>query len=131
MTDADDPTRASGIRGNLPATASAAAAATVSTATAGLTFLGLVDPQGATLHLVAIEGLHGLLRSFIVHLDESETARTTGLALVDQGDGVERAVLTEEFLDFSIGGTEGQIAHIELLHSAFLISGPVAPTLPV
>ena len=67
------------------ATAAAAAAAEAATAaTAGLTLLGFVHAQRATVESLAVPGLDGSLRvSVAAHGDKCEAARAPGFAIRD------------------------------------------------
>jgi hypothetical protein len=62
--------------------------------------------------------LHGLGR---FHLDESESARPSGLAVHDQGHGLDLAVFGEQLADLLLGCTEGKVSYVDFL-SHFLAS---------
>src|SRR5262245_2675729 len=91
-----------------PATAAAAvAAAPAAPAAAGtaaralLARLGLIDRQGTALELGAVHRRDGGLGA-VAHLDEAETARPAGLAVLDHLGTRDRAVLAER-LDQVVG----------------------------
>ena len=47
----------------------------------------------------------------------AEATGTTGLAVVDQCNRVNRAMLAEQFGDFVFGRAEGQVAHVQFLQN--------------
>src|SRR5262249_13237981 len=51
------------------------------------------------------------------HLDEAETAELSRVAILDQGNRFDRAVLGEQRADLFFVGGKGQIAHIDLAHT--------------
>ena len=81
--------------------------------------LGFVHAQGASVHFLAIKVLDHGGKGLVIDFDETEAAGTTRLAVVDQRYGMNRAVLAEQFLDIVLGRAEGQVAHVNLLHSIF------------
>src|SRR5262249_14219017 len=91
----------------------ASAAAAVAPAAAVASFVHL---QRATVQLVSVELLNRLLRLGVRgHLDETETARLTGIAVGDDRHGLASAGRGEQRLEVLIGGGEGKIADVQLL----------------
>ena len=80
----------------------------------------LVDAQVAPAELAPIELADGLLGVLIVHLDEAEAARATGLPVGHDGGRVHRADRREQVPQIVFGGTPGEISHVDLLHQATL-----------
>jgi hypothetical protein len=76
----------------------------------------LLPLQKASAHVLAIEILDGAHCVETWHLHEAEATRSTGVAILDQGDRLDRAVLREQCADGVLVGGEGQIAHIDLAH---------------
>ena len=70
--------------------------ATLATAAVARLVLRLVDLQGAAAHVLAIETLNRARRIRARHLDEAEAARLARVAIRDQGDGIDRAVLCKQ-----------------------------------
>ena len=70
------------------ATATTAIATTTaaSTSTATGLVLRLIDLEGATTHIVAVEGLDCAFCVGLWHFNEGKAARATRLAIHDQGD---------------------------------------------
>src|SRR5690606_22734934 len=50
------------------------------------------------------------------HLHEPEAARTPGVPIVDEGHGLDSAVLREQFANSRFVCGEGQVAHVNLTH---------------
>ena len=72
--------------------------------------LGLVDLQAATFEILTVKGLDGRIGlGVVIHLHKSETARLAGLAVGDEFDGGDGAVLGEKITDVVFRGPEGQI----------------------
>jgi len=92
------------------ASVAACAAAAVS-ARRALALLCLIDLQRAALEVDAVERLHGATGIGIGHLDEAEAAQATGLAIGDQGNLIDGAVLREKSTDAIIGSREGKISN--------------------
>src|SRR3990170_4974015 len=99
------------------ATRAAGTTATAAAATTTLTFLRFIHAQGTTAHVFPVEGLNGALSVSTRHFHEAEAARTTGFAVVDQGDGFHGAVLFEHLPNLILVGRERQVTHIDLCHS--------------
>ena len=57
--------------------------------------LRFVDLERAATEIAAVQRLHGLLRIRVRHFYEAETARLAGIAIVDQCDFLDSAVLGE------------------------------------
>jgi hypothetical protein len=102
------------------ATAAARTAATAAAATAAATlaFLRFIDTQGATTHILAVQGLDGALRIAARHFHEAKAARTAGFAIVDQRNGLHCAVLLEERPYVAFGSVERQIPNIDFRHKS-------------
>src|SRR5580700_2623236 len=94
------------------ATAAATTAATAATVAAtALTRLGLVDLQAATLEVGAVQRRHGAGGIGIGHFHEAEAAGTTGLAIGDQRDLLDRTMLLEQGADRLFSCGEGKISN--------------------
>ena len=99
----------------LPATSAAAAAAaaaaasttTATTAIAALALLGLIDAQGASAHIAAIQFTNSLGGIVVVHLDETEAAGATGLSVRNDRSGVDFTYGRKELLEFRIATGPG------------------------
>jgi hypothetical protein len=92
-------------------------AARAATAAAGArAILSLVDLERAAFEVGAIQSLHGTGCIGIGHLDETETARPTGVAIGDQGHFVDGAMRREQRAHRFFGCTERQIANVEFCH---------------
>ncbi len=110
---------------NLPTVAAAAAAATaaaVATATAAATtrlVLGFVDAKCTPVHFLTVQVLDHGGKVVVIDFDETEATGTARLAVHDQRNGVNRAMLSEQLFDVIFGRAEGQVAHINLLQVLF------------
>src|SRR5579863_360930 len=80
-------------------------------------FLCFVDTQRPAVHLKTVQALDRRLGFRLGHLDETEAARFTGLAVVDEFHRIHLAVAFKQSLDVLLGGIEGQIAHVNRRHS--------------
>src|SRR5580698_9967252 len=91
----------------------ATAATTTATAatTAALTRLGLVDLKAATLKVGAVQRRHGAGGIGIGHFHEAEATGTTGLAIGDQRDLLDRTMLLEQGADRLFSCGEGKISN--------------------
>jgi hypothetical protein len=100
------------------ATATTAAAAVTTTATAAgaiFTRTGLVDVDGATAEVLAVQGLdRGVGLAGVGHLDEGESTGTTGLAIGDDGDIRNFTVGLEGVADFVFSSAKGEVSNEEL-----------------
>ena len=92
------------------ASVAARAAAAVS-ARRALALLCLIDLERAALEVGAIERLHGATGIGIGHFDEAEAAQAAGLAIGDQGNLIDGAMLREQSTDAIIGRREGKISN--------------------
>jgi len=97
------------------AAATAAGAATASAAAAAaFTRAGLVDNQGASADIAAIDGGDCLLRFvFGRHFDEPKAASFAGVAVGDDLRGSDVAGFGEQLMELLVGGLIAQIADIE------------------
>src|SRR5580704_7834150 len=68
-----------------------------------LALLSFADLEGATLEVGAVERLHGAGCVGIRHLDEAETTRTTRVAIVDQRNLFDGAMLGKQGIHGLIG----------------------------
>jgi len=98
--------------------AAAVAAATAATASAAaaaaFTRAGLVDNQGASADIAAIDGGDCLLRFvFGRHFDEPKAASFAGVAVGDDLRGSDVAGFGEQLMELLVGGLIAQIADIE------------------
>jgi hypothetical protein len=105
-------------------TASAAteASATATAARGAIGFrTGFVHIQCPSVQGVTVEGGNSLIRlAFIFHLDERETAGTSGLTICHDSGTVNLAVAFEEAADALFGGVKIQVAYEYVLHSSLL-----------
>src|SRR5690349_1222627 len=92
---------------------SASVVAAATTTTAARLVLRFIHLQRTTAEVAAVQRLHRLLRVGVRHFDESESTRLTGVAIVDQGNLLDAAVLGKQCTDGVFGGGEGQISNIE------------------
>jgi hypothetical protein len=79
-------------------------------------FLGFVDTQWATIHLKAVQGLNGGLCFTLRHIDETEAARLSSFAVIDELDRIDLAVTLEEASDVLLCGVEGEIPYVDRRH---------------
>jgi hypothetical protein len=103
-------------------TASAATEASATAARGAIGFrTGFVHIQCPSVQGVTVEGGNGLIRlAFIFHLDERETAGTSGLTICHDSGTVNLAVAFEEAADALFGGVKIQVAYEYVLHSSLL-----------
>lgn len=90
----------------------AAAVTTAATATATLV-LSFVDLQRAPVEILAIQRLHGARGIGVRHLNKSESPRATGVAIVDQGYLLYRAVRRKQRANAVFRGREREISNIQ------------------
>jgi hypothetical protein len=102
------PPTAARVAGQASVTACAAAAVSACRA---LALLCLIDLERAALEVGAIERLHGATGIRIRHFDETEAAQAPGLAVGDQGNLIDGAVLCEKSTDAIVGCREGKISN--------------------
>jgi hypothetical protein len=82
-----------------------------------------VDSQGASLKILAREGLDGRFRAFRRgHCDKTEAARTAAHAIGNKVNLGNRAMLLEKILQIILGGVEGKISHVQFrIHFSLLV----------
>jgi hypothetical protein len=83
-------------------------------ATSVLACFCLIDLEGASAHVGAVEGIDGLVAVFITDLDEAEATGAAGFSIEDDTSALNGAELTEEIGEFLISGREGKIAHVDI-----------------
>ena len=93
-----------------------AAAAHASTAARAGSILSLIDLQWAPAHVDAIQILNGSGSIRLAHLDEAETARTSGVAIDWQRYGVDSAMRSKQSADFRIRRAKGKVSNINFSH---------------
>src|SRR5688572_3877193 len=91
--------------------------AAAATATAAGLVLRFIDLERASAHVLAVEILDGARCILARHFHEAEAARLSRVAILDQGDRLDRAVLREQRADGIFVGGKGQVAHIDLAHT--------------
>src|SRR3990172_12767285 len=106
---------------------------TTRTATTGAAraILRFIDAQLTASHGEAIQGLDGLGGLGLWHLDTAKAARTTGLTIGRQCDGLDRAVLGEQVANLCFSRRERQVSNIDLHDSSShfsLTRGRVPPS---
>ena len=77
------------------------------TAIAALALLGLIDAQGASAHIAAIQFTNSLGGIVVVHLDKTEAAGATGLSVRNDRSGVDFTYGRKELLEFRIATGPG------------------------
>src|SRR5262249_47469572 len=98
----------------LPAAVTAPAAGAPAPAALGLGS-GLVDDQGATAGVLAVEGRDGGLGLLVAaHLNEAEPLGMPRVAVGDDLRRLHRAVRPEQLLQVGVGDAETQVAHEQL-----------------
>src|SRR4029079_3198463 len=105
------------------------AAAAATTAAAILARTRLVDLDRAAADFLAVEGADGVVGA-VLHLDKAEAARLAGLAVGDQPDAADRAVLPEQVADLLLRRAEGQVSHVPLLHGSVPFRSPRVKSTP-
>src|SRR5260370_19379435 len=109
---------ASRIRAALPKAALCARGATVAEPTSvaarsasvcgrAVAFLRLADLEGPASEVRSVQRLGGARRIFMRHLHETEAARATSVAIVDQGELFYGSVRLEQCADGILCGCEG------------------------
>jgi hypothetical protein len=93
-----------------------AAVATAAAAAAARAILSLIDLERTALEVCAVQSLHGAGRIGVRHLDETETAGPTGVAIGDQRYFLDGAMRREEGANRFFSCSERQIADVELGH---------------
>jgi hypothetical protein len=75
--------------------------------------LGCIDGQIATVVVVTMERIDGLLALFgVAHGDETKAARAIGFTIHDEVGFGDSAVLSEELVQVLFSGLEGKISHV-------------------
>ena len=74
--------------------------------------LSLVDLEGTTAEVHAVERLHRTRRIGTGHFDEPEAARLARIAIGDEGNLLDRAVRREQIANCIFGSREGKIADV-------------------
>jgi hypothetical protein len=110
---------ASATRTSTTTTAAESASTSASTAESAVGFgTGFIDIQRASVQGVTVEGGNGLVRlAFIFHLDECETAGTSGFTIRHDSGTVDLAISFEEAANGLFGSIEIQVAYEYVLHS--------------
>ena len=93
----------------------ARSAAAATAAATGL-LLRFVDFQRAPVKVLAIQRLHGARGVGVRHFNKPESTRTTGLAIIDQGYFLHRAVGSEDRANAVFSCREGEITNIQFSH---------------
>jgi hypothetical protein len=93
-----------------------AAAATTAATAAGRLVLRFIDAQWTTAHVLTIQVLDGACSIGTWHFDETETAWTAGITIIDQGNRFNSSVRFEQRTDSGFIGSKGQVAHVNLAH---------------
>src|SRR5579883_3579 len=106
---------ASAVTAAISAAEAAAPSAPMAAAASVLTRPGLVDGEGAAIHIFAVEsGDGGLCLLVVSHLDESETLGATGVAVHDDLSRLHSPVRREQLFQSTVAYAVGQIAHVQL-----------------
>jgi hypothetical protein len=82
--------------------------------------LGFIDSQWAAAHLKTIGLLDGVLRFTRSHVDEGKSPGPTGLAVVDEFDGLNFTVALEQRAYLVFCRSERQVANVDRRHSTNL-----------
>src|SRR5206468_7267317 len=87
--------------------------------TTRFTRLGLIDREGPTLHLLALElGNRRSGGGAIGHLNKAKTFGAAGVAIRDHPDLVHHTIRLEELAEVAVGGAKRQIAN-KNIHGKF------------
>jgi hypothetical protein len=98
------------------AAAAGAASAAATAAAAAAPVLGLVDAQGPSAHVSAIQLVDRLIGVPVIHLHEGEAARAAGLPVGDHRHRMHFSNRGEKIPEVRFGCTPGKVADIDLLH---------------
>jgi hypothetical protein len=98
-------------------------AATTTAATAAGFVLRFVDLERTATHVLTIQVLNGARSIRTGHFDEAEATRTAGIAIVDQGNRLDRAMLFEQRANGGFVSREGKVAYVNLTHEKNLTNG--------
>ena len=80
------------------------------------TLLSFVHAQWTAIHLKAVQGLNRGLRLTLRHVDETEAARLSSFAVIDELDRIDLTVTLEEASDVLLCGVEGEIPYVDRRH---------------
>ena len=101
----------------------AASSAATATATAAA-FHRFVHAKGAATQISAVQCLHRRLGAALVHLDESEAARTSSLAIGDHVDRFHGSVCLEQVPEIVLGRLKGNVANVQFLAQLVFLDAP-------
>src|SRR5690349_1953729 len=108
------PTGALNLLTNGVSVAPRAAVAPVASATGSV--LRLVDFQGTTVEVLAVQSLHGARGVGVGHLDEAEATGTAGVSIADERDLFNGSMRCEQGTHRVFRGRKGQISDVEFGH---------------
>ncbi|MCU1270224.1 MAG: hypothetical protein JWN74_1518 [Acidobacteriaceae bacterium] len=96
------------------------AALAPATAAGALRFrAGFVHINGASADLASIQFGNGLVPFFAVcHLDETESPRTSGFAVGEDADPVDRPIRFEDLAQLILRGVEAEVPNENIFHGA-------------
>jgi len=86
---------------------SVASRSAISAAARTLAILGLVYLEGSAVEVLAVQGLHRTRRIGIRHFHETEATGPAGVAIVDQGDFLNRSMRSEKLADGIFSSSKG------------------------
>src|SRR5262249_3751125 len=81
------------------------------------TIFRFIDLQPTSVDLFVVQRIDRLVRRRVFHFDETEAARTAGIAIGDDRGRTNVAVGREQLLEVTIRGAPRQISNVDLLHS--------------
>jgi hypothetical protein len=79
--------------------------------------LSFIDSQRTAAHVFAVQGLNGALCIGAWHFHKAEATRTTGFAIIDQRNRLDRAVLLKQLANLGVVCRKRQVTHIDLRHT--------------
>ena len=79
-------------------------------------FLRFVHTQWPAIHVEPVQALNGGLRLVLRHVDETEAARLSSFAVIDELDRVDLPMTLEEASDVLLCGVEGEIPYVDRRH---------------
>jgi hypothetical protein len=85
---------------------------TLSTSASTLTFACLIDVKSTASEILGVKTLYSGSGTIIVHLDETESSRATGLTVGDEGYFVNGSVRLESGTDVLLRRVEWKIADV-------------------
>src|SRR5690348_14828372 len=91
-----------------------AAAAAIGSATGSV--LRLVDFQGTTVEVLAVQSLHGARGVGVGHLDEAEATGTARVSIADERDLLDGSMRCEQGPHRVFSGSKGQISDVKFGH---------------